>query len=46
MDTDIKEINVQEPWFQYIKDKKKKIEGRLNKGTMVVDKSNDFSPFF
>lgn len=29
---DIKEINVQNPWFQYIKDKKKKIEGRLNKG--------------
>jgi ASC-1-like (ASCH) protein len=29
---DIKEINVQDPWFQYIKDKKKQIEGRLNKG--------------
>ena len=29
---DIKEINVQNPWFQYIKNKKKKIEGRLNKG--------------
>ncbi len=29
---DIKEINVQNPWFQYIKNKDKKIEGRLNKG--------------
>lgn len=28
----IKEINVQNPWFQYIKEKRKKIEGRLNKG--------------
>ncbi len=29
---EIREISVQNPWFQYIKDKKKKIEWRLNKG--------------
>jgi ASC-1-like (ASCH) protein len=29
---DIKEIKVQSPWFQYIKEKQKKIEGRLDKG--------------
>ncbi len=29
----MKEINVSEPWFSYLKNKKKKIEGRLNKGT-------------
>ena len=28
-----KEIHVSEPWFSYIKNKKKRIEGRLNKGT-------------
>jgi len=27
-----KSINVQEPWFDYIKNKQKTIEGRLNKG--------------
>jgi hypothetical protein len=26
---DIKEINVQDPWFQYIKDKNKQIEGTV-----------------
>jgi len=30
--TEIKEINVQSPWFEYIRDKKKRVEGRLNKG--------------
>jgi ASC-1-like (ASCH) protein len=28
-----KEIHVSEPWFSYIKNKKKRIEGRLDKGT-------------
>ena len=28
----IKEINVESPWFEFIKNKKKKVEGRLNKG--------------
>ncbi len=28
----MKEINVSEPWFSYIKNGQKKIEGRLNKG--------------
>ncbi len=31
----MKEINVSEPWFSYLKNKKKKIEGRLNKGTFA-----------
>ncbi len=28
----MKEISVSEPWFSYLKNKKKRIEGRLNKG--------------
>jgi len=28
----MKEINVSEPWFSLMKNKKKRIEGRLNKG--------------
>ncbi len=31
----MKEISVSEPWFSYLKNKKKKIEGRLNKGTFA-----------
>jgi ASC-1-like (ASCH) protein len=31
----MKEINVSEPWFSLMKNKKKKIEGRLNKGTFA-----------
>ena len=37
----MKEINVQEPWFTYIKNSKKVIEGRLNKGTFSELKKND-----
>ena len=31
----MKEINVSEPWFSLMKNKKKKIEGRLNKGSFA-----------
>lgn len=31
----MKEISVSEPWFSLMKNKKKKIEGRLNKGTFA-----------
>ena len=48
--SDIKEINVQNPWFDYIKSGEKRIEGRLNKGTFnnkfindlfLIDKNNE-----
>ncbi len=32
----MKEINISEPWFSLIKNKKKKIEGRLNKGVFAT----------
>jgi len=35
------DINVQEPWFSLIKNKKKKIEGRLNKGLFATLKKGD-----
>lgn len=34
-------INVQNPWFNYIKQGRKKIEGRLNKGKFADLKVND-----
>jgi ASC-1-like (ASCH) protein len=34
-------INVQEPWFSYIKNNKKKVEGRLNKGLFATLKKGD-----
>ena len=39
------EINVQEPWFSLIKNKKKKIEGRLNKGLFATLKKDDIVTF-
>ena len=39
------EINVQEPWFSFIKNKKKKIEGRLNKGLFATLKKGDIVTF-
>uniref|UniRef100_A0A6C0EA10 ASCH domain-containing protein n=1 Tax=viral metagenome TaxID=1070528 RepID=A0A6C0EA10_9ZZZZ len=33
--TDVKTINVSEPWFSFIKKGRKKIEGRLNKGSFA-----------
>jgi len=42
---DIKEINVSEPWFSFIKNKKKRIEGRLNKGTFSQLKKGDIIKF-
>ncbi len=41
----MKEINVSEPWFSLIKNKKKKIEGRLNKGTFATLKKGDIIKF-
>jgi ASC-1-like (ASCH) protein len=41
----MKEINVSEPWFTYIKDNKKKIEGRLNKGVFATLKKGDIIKF-
>ena len=38
-------INVSEPWFSYIKDKKKRIEGRLNKGIFATLKKGDIVKF-
>jgi ASC-1-like (ASCH) protein len=34
-------INVQNPWFDYIKEGKKKIEGRINKGLFKILKKDD-----
>jgi ASC-1-like (ASCH) protein len=41
----MKEINVSEPWFSYIINKKKKIEGRLNKGVFATLKKGDIIKF-
>ncbi len=41
----MKEINVSEPWFTYMKNKKKKIEGRLNKGTFAELKKGEIIKF-
>ncbi len=35
------EIRIQEPWFSLIKNKKKRIEGRLNKGLFASLKKGD-----
>jgi ASC-1-like (ASCH) protein len=41
----MKEINVSEPWFSLMKNKKKKIEGRLNKGTFAELKKGEIVKF-
>lgn len=41
----MKEINVSEPWFSYIKNKKKVIEGRLNKGVFSTLNKGDIIIF-
>ncbi len=41
----MKEINVSEPWFSYIQNNKKKIEGRLNKGLFATLKKNEIIKF-
>uniref|UniRef100_A0A6C0KVG0 ASCH domain-containing protein n=1 Tax=viral metagenome TaxID=1070528 RepID=A0A6C0KVG0_9ZZZZ len=41
----IKEINVSQPWFDYIKLGKKTIEGRLNKGMFSQLKKDDIIKF-
>ena len=41
----MKEINVSEPWFSLMKNKKKKIEGRLNKGTFSELKKGEVIKF-
>ena len=41
----IKEINVSQPWFDYIKLGRKTIEGRLNKGMFSQLKSCDIIKF-
>lgn len=38
---DVKEIHVNEPWFTFIKDGVKKVEGRLNKGMFSNIKKDD-----
>jgi len=38
-------INVSEPWFSYISNKKKTIEGRLNKGKFSELRKNDIIQF-
>ncbi|QKF93479.1 ASCh domain-containing protein [Fadolivirus algeromassiliense] len=43
---DIKQISVQEPWFSYIRDGIKKIEGRLNKGLFASFKVGDVVIWF
>ena len=35
------EISVSNPWFDYIKNKKKKVEGRLNKNVFAQLKKGD-----
>ena len=37
----MKKINVSNPWFLHIKDKKKTIEGRLNKGVFAELKKGE-----
>ncbi len=41
----MKEINVSEPWFSLLKNKKKRIEGRLNKGTFTTLKKGEIIKF-
>ena len=41
----MQEINVSDPWFLLIKKGKKKIEGRLNKGTFANLKKDDIIKF-
>ena len=41
----MKEISVSEPWFSLMKTKKKKIEGRLNKGTFAELKKGEIVKF-
>jgi ASC-1-like (ASCH) protein len=41
----MKEINVSEPWFSLMKNKKKRIEGRLNKGTFAELQKGDIIKF-
>jgi ASC-1-like (ASCH) protein len=41
----MKEISVSEPWFTLMKSKKKKIEGRLNKGVFATLKKGDTVKF-
>lgn len=36
------EINVQEPYYEYILSKEKKIEGRLNKGKFKEMRAGDY----
>ena len=42
---DIRMINVSEPWFTFMKKGKKRIEGRLNKGTFSELKKGDIIQF-
>jgi ASC-1-like (ASCH) protein len=39
------DINVSEPWFSFIKAGKKKVEGRLNKGSFAELKKGDIIRF-
>ncbi len=41
----MKEVNVSEPWFSLMKNKKKRIEGRLNKGTFATLKKGEIIKF-
>ena len=41
----IKDINVSNPWFSFIKNKKKRVEGRLNKGSFSQLKKGDVIKF-
>ncbi len=41
----MKEINVSEPWFSLMKNKKKRIEGRLNKGIFSTLEKGDIIKF-
>jgi ASC-1-like (ASCH) protein len=41
----MKEINVSEPWFSLMKNKKKRIEGRLNKGVFSTLEKGEIIKF-
>jgi ASC-1-like (ASCH) protein len=41
----MKEINVSEPWFSFLKNKKKRIEGRLNKGVFSTLEKGEIIKF-
>jgi ASC-1-like (ASCH) protein len=43
---EIKEIHVSQPWLSYIKNKDKRIEGRLNKGTFSQLQKKEIVRFF